>query len=69
MDPPPESLAASLVGSIRVTTAAASTGSLPIGWLPQLDSVALRVNHPAELPVLGFVDLLFNVHALRSKHG
>src|SRR5689334_12294800 len=41
--------------------------SLPIGRLPQLDSVALWVNHPAELPVLRFVDLLFDMHAFRSK--
>ena len=45
--------------------------SLPVGKLPQLDLVAFRVHHPAELAVLGVVGLLehiasFPAHRLKQ---
>src|SRR5690349_15516973 len=43
------------------------TQSLTGGWLPQFDLVALRVDHPGELAVLGVVDLLENVAPFRPE--
>src|ERR1043166_9656625 len=41
--------------------------SLSRRWLPQLDSIALGVHDPAELPVLRVLDLLVDPHALRPQ--
>src|SRR3954464_11754223 len=35
--------------------------------LPQLELVPFRVDHPAELPVFGLVDLFVDLHALSPK--
>ncbi len=36
-------------------------------WLPQFDLVSLRVDDPAELSVLGVVDLVEDVTAFRFE--
>src|SRR5580765_160519 len=58
-------------GQVRSNTALleAARSSLPVGRLPQLDLVALGIDHPAELPILGFVDLLLDVHTFRTQGG
>src|SRR5262245_7617712 len=46
---------------------AAGTQSLAWRWLPELDFVALRVDDPAELPILSVIGLVEDVAAFGAK--